>query len=85
MHPASSRAQHRTGESLSSMGAPTMLVWKEFCESFKSYDIPSDVVELKQDEFRALKQGSMTVHGYRDKFAHLSCYDPHEVSDDAKK
>jgi hypothetical protein len=43
------------------------------------------VVELKQDEFQALKQGSMILSEYRDKFAQLSRYAPNEVADDAKK
>ena len=41
-------------------------------------------MELKQEEFRALKQGSMSVAEYRDKFAQLSRYAPNEV-DDADK
>ena len=43
------------------------------------------MIELKQEEFRALKQGSMFVAKYRDKFAQLSCYSPNEVADDANK
>ena len=34
------------------------VTWKEFSESFRSYHIPLGVVELKQDEFLNLKQGS---------------------------
>ena len=49
------------------MDVPTMLdrsPEKEFSESFRSYHIPTGVVELKPDEFRALKQGSMAVCEY---------------------
>ena len=43
------------------------------------------MIELKQVEFRALKQGSMSAAEYRDKFAQLSRYAPNEVADDADK
>ena len=43
------------------------------------------MVELKQEEFRALKQGSMSMSEYRDKFVQLSRYAPNEVTDDANK
>jgi hypothetical protein len=42
-------------------------------------------VELKQEEFRSLKQGSMIVVEYRDKFAQLSRYAPYDVADDKDK
>ena len=54
-------------------------------ENFKTYHIPTGEVELKQDEFRALKQGSMIVCEYRDTFTQLSRYAPEEVDNDAKK
>ena len=37
------------------------------------------------EEFRALKQGSMSVAEYHDKFAQLSCYTSNEVADDTDK
>jgi hypothetical protein len=40
---------------------------------------------LKQEEFRALKQESMSVAEYRDKFAQLSRYAPEEVVKDSDK
>jgi hypothetical protein len=55
------------------------ITWKEFTDSFRSYHIPNGLIELKQEEFRALKQGSMYMAEYRDKFAQLSCYAPDEV------
>ena len=56
-------------------GRPTNappITWQEFRENFRSYHIPEGLIELKQEEFRALKQGSMSVAEYRDKFAQLS-------------
>ena len=64
--------------------APKM-TWQEFRENFRSYHIPKGLVALKQEEFRALKQGSMSMAEYRDKFTQLSCYAPNEVADDADK
>ena len=58
---------------------------QEFKENFRSYHIPEGLIELKQEEFRALKQGSMSIAEYRDKFAQLSRYAPNEVADDADK
>jgi hypothetical protein len=49
-----------------------------------SYHIPTRLIELKQEEFRALKQGSMSVSEYRDKFAQLSFYALGEVAEDNK-
>ena len=43
------------------------------------------MIELKQEEFRTLKQGSMSVAEYHDKFAQLSYYALNEVTDDADK
>ena len=56
-------------------GRPTNtppVTWQEFRENFRSYHIPEGLIELKQEEFRALKQGSMSVAEYHDKFAQLS-------------
>jgi len=61
------------------------VTWREFTESFRSYHIPEGLIEIKQEEFRALKQGSMTVAEYYDKFTQLSCYALGEVAKDSNK
>jgi hypothetical protein len=43
------------------------------------------LIELKQDEFWVLKQGSMSVCEYHDRFTQLSRYAPNEVREDADK
>jgi len=43
------------------------------------------VVELNQDEFLNLKQGSVSVCEYCNHFTQLSHYAPEEVNNDAKK
>ena len=69
-------------------GHPTnapLVTWYEFRENYKSYHIPEGLIELKQEEFRVLKQGSMSVAEYHDKFAQLSRCALNEVADDADK
>ncbi|XP_066381071.1 uncharacterized protein [Miscanthus floridulus] len=61
------------------------VTWWEFKDNFWSYHIPDGLVELKQEEFTSLKQGSMSVAEYCDKFAQLSHYAPNDVDDDKEK
>ena len=42
-------------------------------------------MKLKKKEFLALKQGSMSVVEYHDKFIQLSWYAPTKVDDDEKR
>ena len=42
-------------------------------------------MKLKKKEFLALKQGSLFVAEYHDKFIQLSWYAPTEVEDDDKR
>jgi hypothetical protein len=61
------------------------VTWAEFTESFRTYHIPEGLMEIKREEFRSLRQKSMTVSEYRDRFTQLSCYVPNEVANDADK
>ena len=61
------------------------ITWQGFMENFKTYHIPTGEVELKQDEFQALKQGSISVCEYHNRFTPLSRYALGEVDSDAKK
>jgi hypothetical protein len=40
---------------------------------------------VKKEEFLALKQGSMSISEYRDRFLQLSRYAPKDVNTDAKR
>ncbi|XP_066334271.1 uncharacterized protein [Miscanthus floridulus] len=62
-----------------------VITWREFKDNFRSYHIPDGLVELKQEEFMSLKQGSMSVAEYHDKFAQLSRYAPNDVAEDREK
>jgi hypothetical protein len=60
------------------------ITWQEFRDNFRTYHIPSGVIELKQKEFVALKQGNMSVTEDLDKFTQ-SRYAPDEVNTDPKR
>ena len=61
------------------------ITWQEFRSAFRSHHVPAGLMKLKKKEFLALKQGSMTIAEYRDKFIQLSRYAPTEVDDDEKR
>ncbi|XP_071680127.1 uncharacterized protein [Lolium perenne] len=46
--------------------------WEEFKTKFRKTHIPSGLIKLMKDKFMILKQGSMTVVEYMDKFTTLS-------------
>ena len=60
------------------------ITWAEFRSAFRTHHMPAGLMKLKK-EFLALKQGSMTVAEYRDKFIQLSRYAPTEVDEDEKR
>src|ERR1041385_7117278 len=62
-----------------------VLTWQEFCDEFRGYHIPDQMMERKKEEFCNLTQGKMSVHEYRTEFTHLARYGQQEVSTDAKK
>jgi len=43
------------------------------------------MIELKQEEFRSLRMGSMTVAEYHDTFEQLARYAPNDVREDTHK
>jgi hypothetical protein len=61
------------------------ITWQEFRDNFRTYHIPSRVIKLKQKELLSLRQGSLSVTEYLDKFTHLSRYAPDEVNTDPKR
>ena len=61
------------------------ITWQEFRENFRCYHILEGLVELKQEEFFNMKQGSLLVCEYHDKFTQLSRYAIGDVVNDAKK
>jgi hypothetical protein len=65
--------------------AADTITWQEFQEAFRTHQIPSGIIKLKQKEFLALKQGNMSVNEYRDKFTQRSRYAPNEVDTNPKR
>jgi exonuclease VII large subunit len=65
--------------------AADTITWAEFSTQFWNYHIPAGLMKIKKKEFLSLKQGSMTVSEYRDKFIQLSRYAPDEVAEDERK
>ena len=54
--------------------------WAEFREAFRSFHIPSGLLEIKRWEFEDLEQGGRTVMEYVQVFNHLAQYAQDEVS-----
>ena len=48
------------------------VTWQEFIVAFREYYIPAGVLNGKLTEFLDLRQGSMSVMDYVNKFNHLS-------------
>ncbi|XP_066323531.1 uncharacterized protein [Miscanthus floridulus] len=61
------------------------ITWLEFMRDFKAHHILDGLIELKQEEFRYLRMGSMSVSEYHDKFAQLARYAPKDVREDVDK
>jgi len=64
--------------------APT-ITWQEFCRDFKARHINEGMIEIKQEEFRSLRMGSMTVVEYHDTFEQLARYALNDFRADAEK
>src|SRR4051812_46274200 len=62
-----------------------VVTWQEFCDDFRGYHIPDQLMVRKREAFCNLTQGKMTVHEYRTEFTRLARYAQEEVSTDAKK
>jgi hypothetical protein len=52
--------------------AADTITWAEFMTQFRNHHIPAGLMKIKKKEFLSLKQGSMSVSEYHDKFIQLS-------------
>ncbi|KAK1646326.1 hypothetical protein QYE76_064131 [Lolium multiflorum] len=59
--------------------------WEEFKAKFRKTHIPSGLIKLMKDKFMNLRQGSMSVVDYLDKFTTLSRYAPEDTNTEEKK
>jgi hypothetical protein len=65
--------------------AADTITWVEFSTQFRKYHFPAGLMKIKKKEFLSLKQGSMFVSEYHDKFIQLYRYAPDEVAEDERK
>jgi hypothetical protein len=65
--------------------AANIITWAKFATQFGNYHIPTRQMKIKKKEFLSLKQGSMSVSEYHDRFIHLSRYAPDEVAENERK
>ncbi|XP_071685280.1 uncharacterized protein [Lolium perenne] len=59
--------------------------WEEFKAKFRKMHIPFGLIKLMKDKFMNLRQGSMSVVDYLDKFTTLSRYAPEDTNTEEKK
>lgn len=65
---------------------PQNITWKEFFRAFRQYHVTEGTIDLKKDEFHALKQGGTTVSNYLNKFSQLArCAAEDVVTDKARQ
>ena len=62
-----------------------VISWEDFCKDFRSHHIPTSVIEGMREQFRNLKQGSMTVYQYNVKFQNLARYAKQDIPDAKSK
>ena len=59
-----------------------MITWDEFRQDFKAHHIPQSVVESMREEFRNLKQGSLSVYQDNILFQRLARFAKQDVPDE---
>ncbi|MQL74063.1 hypothetical protein Taro_006413 [Colocasia esculenta] len=61
------------------------VAWDEFVRLFRAKFVPEHIQDKMEQEFLFLTHGSMTVLEYEARFAELSKYAPHIVTDECRK
>ena len=61
-----------------------MITWDDFRRDFKAQHIPQSVAESKREEFRNLKQGSMSVYQHNILFQRLSHFAKQDVPNEKR-
>ena len=59
-----------------------VITWDDFRQDFRAHHIPQSVVESKRQEFRNLKQGSLSVYDYNKLFQKLARFAKQDVPDE---
>ena len=66
--PSNSKTKLQNGQQYKDSRRGRVITWDEFRQDFKAHHIPQSVVESKREEFRNLKQGSLSVYDYNKLF-----------------
>src|SRR3954464_9571062 len=66
--------------SIHTINGGEMMAWDEFKLKFSQTHVPSGLILWMRDEFKELKQGSMTMVEYHDRFLSLSRYAPDKIT-----
>lgn len=56
--------------------------WKEFTDAFREAYIPTAIMKMKRDQFRALTQGDLSVQEYLNRFTQLARYATQDLPDE---
>ena len=59
-----------------------VITWDDFRRDFRAHHIPQSVVESKREEFRNLKQGSLSVYDYNKLFQKLARFAKQDIPDE---
>ena len=65
--------------------AGQLISWDDFKTKFRKAHVPAGLIKRMKEEFRKLRQGSLTAVEYRDKFITLSRYAPEDTDTEDKK
>ena len=67
------------------IGEDRQVIWAEFREAFRAYQIPKSLLNIKRDEFRRLRQENKSVMEYVNAFNYLAQYALDDIDSDEKK
>jgi hypothetical protein len=65
--------------------ADQVMTWDAFKTKFHKAHIPTGLIKMMRDKFLNLKQGSMCVTEYLNKFTSWGRYAPNDIDSDEKK
>ena len=65
--------------------AGDVFTWADFSARFRKYHIPQGVINIMRGKFLKLRQGSLPVSEYWEKFTTLARYAPEDVNTKVKK
>ena len=80
--PSNSKTKLQNGSSSTRTPEVDVITWDEFRQDFKAHHNPQSVVESKREEFRNLKQGSLSVYDYNKLFQKLARFAKQDVPDE---